>query len=71
MGEVFDLINEVGTQAAAVDLLQSHQIVITEQLPDPLQVTGTAGVWQHMLPAARQVVPIALGADTHLDIETQ
>ncbi|KPX88228.1 Uncharacterized protein ALO64_05504 [Pseudomonas meliae] len=71
LSKVLDLIDEAGTHAAAIDFLQRHQIEIVDQIADFLQVACPAAMWQQMLPAARQVVVVALGTDTHLDIETE
>lgn len=71
LGQMFDLIDVTRAQAAAIGFLQGHQIEVTEQFADPLQVAGPPIVRQQVLPTAGQVVPIALGADTDLDIEAE
>src|SRR3990167_791638 len=71
MGQVFDLIDVARAQAAAIDLLQGHQVEIAEHVANPLQVAGAPRMGQQVLPAAGQVVVIALGADADLDIEAE
>ncbi|RMQ30608.1 hypothetical protein ALQ06_05813 [Pseudomonas syringae pv. berberidis] len=71
LGEMLDLIDEAGAHASAIDFLQGDQIEIVDQVADLLQVASPADVRQQVLPAARQVMPVALGADTDLDIETE
>src|SRR5690606_12898917 len=60
-----------GTQAATVHLLQRHQVVVGQQLADALQVHAAPRVGQQVLPAAGEVVVVALGGDAHLDIEAE
>src|SRR3990167_2011076 len=71
MGQVFDLIDVARAQAAAIGLLQGHQVEIAEHVANPLQVAGAPRMGQQVLPAAGQVVVIALGADADLDIEAE
>jgi len=71
LGQVLDLIDITRAQAAAIDLLQRHQIEIGEQITDALKIAGTPGMRQQMLPAARQVVVVTLGIDADLNIETE
>jgi len=71
MGEVLDLIDVTGAQAATVGFLQGDQIIVTQYFADALQVAGATGMRQQMLPAARQVVVVALGADANLDVEAK
>src|SRR5690606_19983434 len=71
LGQMLYLIDITRTQAAPIGFLQGHQIVIAEQLTDTLQIVGTPSMGQKMLPAAGQVVVVTLGADPHLDVETE
>ena len=57
--------------ATTVGLLQGDQVEIAEQVTNTLQVTGPPLMGEHMLPTAGQVMPVTLGAVTHLDIETE
>ena len=71
LGQVLDLIDVARAQAAAIDFLQRHQIEIGQQITNALQVAGTPGMWQQVLPAARQVVVITLGIDADLNVEAE
>src|SRR5471032_817911 len=71
LGKVFDLIDVARSQAAAIGFLECDQIEVAQQVADLLQVTGTAVVRQQVLPATCQVMPIALGTDTDLNVETE
>ncbi|MNM72197.1 hypothetical protein D3C81_838850 [compost metagenome] len=71
LGQVFDLVDVPRAQAATVSFLQRHQVEITEQVTDLLQVAGTPVVRQQVLPALGQVVPVTFGTDANLDIETE
>src|SRR5690606_37767149 len=71
LGQVFDLIDVARAQAAAIDFLQCHEVKVGKQITNALQVAGTPGMGQQMLPTARQVVVITLGVDADLDIETE
>ncbi|MNI61739.1 hypothetical protein D3C73_1170250 [compost metagenome] len=71
LGQVLHLIDVTRTKAAAIYFLQGHQVEIIEQVADFLQIAGAPGVRQQMLPAAGQVMPIALGTDADLDIEAE
>ena len=71
LGKILDLIDVARTMATTVGLLQGDQVEVAEQVANALQVTGPAFVRQYMLPAAGQVMPVTLGAVTHLDIETE
>ncbi|MNT11807.1 hypothetical protein D3C72_1467070 [compost metagenome] len=51
--------------------MQGDQIEVAQQIADFLQIVGTPGVRQQMLPAPGQVMPVTLGADADLDIETE
>ena len=68
---MLNLIDEARAQTAAIHFLQGHQIIITEQVADLLQVVGPPAVRQQMLPAAGQVMAVAFGTDANLDIETE
>ncbi|MNF93680.1 hypothetical protein D3C84_763640 [compost metagenome] len=70
-GQVLDLVDEAGAQAAAVHFLQRDQVIIAKQGGNLLQIAGAPAVRQQMLPAAGQVVAVALGADADLDIEAE
>src|SRR5690606_12152147 len=48
-----------------------HQVIVAKQGGNALQVAGTSRVRQQVLPAAGQVVVVALGTDADLDIETE
>ena len=69
--QVFNLIDVAGSQAAAVGFLQGDQIEVAQQIADLLQIVSTPGVRQQVLPAPGQVVPIALGTDTDLNVEAE
>lgn len=71
LGQVLDLIDVAGTQAAAVGFLEGDEVVVGEQFADPLQVGRPPRVGQQVLPTAGQVVAVALGADTDLDVEAE
>ncbi|MDT4856088.1 hypothetical protein FQZ97_904640 [compost metagenome] len=71
VGQVFDLVDIAGTQAAAIGFLQGDQVVVGEQIADALQVAGAPVVGQQVLPATCQVVMVTLGIDTDLDIEAE
>ena len=71
LGKILDLIDVAGTMTTTISFLQGNQVEVAEQVANALQVTGPAFVRQYMLPAAGQVMPVTLGAVTHLDIETE
>ena len=71
LGQVFDLIDVAGSQAAAIGFLQGDQVEVAQQIADFLQIVGTPGVRQQMLPASGQVMPVPLGTDADLDIEAE
>src|SRR5690606_7454022 len=71
LGQALDLVDVAGAQAAAAHLLQGDQVVVAEHGTDALQVAGPARVRQQVLPAAGQVVVVALGADADLDGEAE
>ena len=71
LGQVLDLIDVAGSKAATISFLQSDQIEVAQQVAYLVQVTGPPFVWQYMLPAAGQVMTVALGTVTDLDIKTE
>ena len=71
LGQVFNLVDVAGSVAATVCFLQSDQIEVAQQVANFVQITGPPFVWQHVLPAAGQVVAVTLGAVTDLDIEAE
>src|SRR5207253_11403380 len=71
LGQVLDLVGVARPQAAAIGFLQGDQIEIAQQTADLLQIVCSPGVRQQMLPATGQIMPITLGADTNLNIETE
>lgn len=71
MSQVLDLIDVARAQAAAINLLQCDEVEVTKQITDTLQVTAASRMRQQMLPAAGQIMMVTLGADTHLNIETE
>lgn len=68
---MFHLIDVAGSQAAAIGFLQGDQIEVAQQIADLLQIVSTPAVRQQVLPAPGHVVPIPLGTDADLDIETE
>ncbi len=68
---MLDLVDVARAHAATIDFLQGHQIEVADQRTDLLQVAGPTGVRQQVLPTAGQVMAVALGTDTNLDIETE
>ena len=71
LGQVLDLVDVAGADAATIGFLQGHHVIVVEQFADALQVAGTPGGRQQVLPAAGQVVTVPFGTDAHLDVETE
>ncbi len=68
VGQVLGLVHEPRAQASGVHLLQRDQIVPGDRVSDRVQVGPATRVRQHVAPAPRQVVPVALGGNPSLDV---
>src|SRR5690554_8158819 len=70
-GQVLDLVDEAGAQAAAIHFLPRPHIELADQVGDLRQGLLAPGVGQQMLPATGEGVMVTLGADTDLEIYAQ
>ncbi len=69
--QVFRLVDEPAPQAAAIDFLETDDIVAADHPPDGIEVAHTLGMRKHVFPAVRHIVAIAGGGDAGLDVVAQ
>src|SRR5690606_32458066 len=68
LGEVVGLVGETRAQAAGVGFLQAHDVVRAGELRDLVQRAALVAAGQHVRPAPGDVVAIAAGTGTGLDV---
>ena len=67
-GQVFGLVDETGTQATGIHLLETDDVVAAHQLGDAVQVFEQLRVRQQVFPTVGEVVMRTMGGDGHLDV---
>src|SRR5699024_5722981 len=65
------LVQIAAAVAAAIDLLQTDEIMLGDQFGDMLQIVENLLTGQDMAPAACHILVITLGTHAHLHVETQ
>ena len=65
------LVDERRTQAAGIDLLQAHDIIVADQAGDAIEILFLDRMRQEMLPALGNVIPVLRRFHAGLDVVTQ
>jgi len=69
--QVFRQVHVTAAQAAGIQFLQTDDVVLLHQVADAIEVAEALCMRQHVFPAVRDVVAVAGGADSGLNVITQ